>query len=284
MASSAGTRTSRFPNARHGLWRPARCSATTCSCSSGTHPPRAGLLHRHSPKSSPSCTNWPPKDSSRTRSTAGSSGRTTPCRLTAKGQEAALFIHERRRTQADGLSIDEWSPLYVPEQGTEDEFREYADQHVISPEGDCYDSTPHLMLRRRGSEPAEGQKKPRQTHLFFEEDIWTTRPAQPVGYFFFENLPAIAFDIDDVQMLAEHYEVIRAVAGPGVRWTVMDPAPANPVCLEGTGARTIRADGPATKAAAFFSIFRPPGERPGIRLLRKRTRQQDGANEDPRGR
>lgn len=201
-------------------------------------------------------------------------------RLTAKGQEAALFIHERRRAEAGGLPIDEWSPLYVPEQGTEDEFREYADRQVTSPEGDRYDAGAHLMLRRNDTGPADESGGAPQTHLFFDKEMWITRPAQPIGYFFFENIPAIAFDADDVQILAEYYELILTVAGLGVRWAVISPSPANPMYLEGTGHGAIRADGPGNTPIAFVSIFQPPRERPGIELLRKRARQQDGNNAD----
>lgn len=56
------------------------------------------------------------------------------CRLTARGEDAAAFIDERRRAETGGLPIGEWSPRYVPEQGTEDEFREYAGQQLFSPE------------------------------------------------------------------------------------------------------------------------------------------------------
>ena len=197
------------------------------------------------------------------------------CRLTARGEEAAAFIHERRRAEAGGLPIEEWNPRYVPEQGTEEEFREYAGQELVSPEGDRYDASQHLVLRRKNGRAAGENDNARKTHLFFDEEMWTTRPVQPVGYFVFENIPAIAFDADGVHVLAEYYELVLAVAGPSVRWTIMDSAPANPMYLEGAARRTLRADGPAARAAAFVSIFTPPGERPGIQQLRKHAHQQN---------
>lgn len=206
------------------------------------------------------------------------------CTLTTNGQKAATFIDERRHAEADGLPIGEWSPLYVPEQGTEDEFREYADQCMVSPAGDRYDSTMHLMLRRKDGAPAGRRERAPQTNLLFDEEMWTSRPTQPVGYFFFRNVPAIAFDIEDAQMLAEYYELIRTAAGPDIRWTVMDPTPMNPTHPEGTAGRTIRADGPVIKAAAFVSTFMPPGERPGIRTLRQHAQQQHRNGEAARRR
>lgn len=135
------------------------------------------------------------------------------------------------------------------------------------------------MLRRKDGGPAGEDGGARTTHLFFDEEMWTTRPVQPVGYFVFENTPAIAFDAGGVQMLAEYYELVLAVAGPGVRWTIMEPTPANPMYLEGVTRRTIRADSRTMRAAAFVSIFDPPGERPRIQALRERAPQQAG-NDD----
>ncbi|MYH27724.1 MAG: hypothetical protein F4137_02485 [Acidobacteria bacterium] len=196
-----------------------------------------------------------------------------PCRLTATGQQVAAFIRGHRRAEANGLSIKEWSPRYVPEQGTDEEFREYATRVVISPDGDRYDGSDHLMLRQDGDRAPSGNitSEP-QTHLLFQPDLWTTRRLQPIGYFFFDAIPVIAFDADDMQVLAEHYELARAVAGADVRWTLIEPTPANPMYPNGEAARMIRANGPGTTAAAFASIFQPPGERPGIRMLRKRAR------------
>ena len=202
------------------------------------------------------------------------------CRLTAAGNDAAAFIRERREAETDGLPIAGWNPRYVPEQGTEEEFREYAGQELISPDGARYDASEHVMLRRRDDAPADDGGGARKTHLFFDEDMWTTRQVRPVGYFVFENVPAIAFDAGGVQMLAEYYELVLAAAGPGVRWTIMEPAPGNPMYLETATRRTIRADSPAMKCAAFVSIFHPPGERPRIRELRERARQRDGGNDD----
>lgn len=203
-------------------------------------------------------------------STVDRSGEFWPegaCRLTAAGKEAADAAGERRRAEASGLPITEWSPRYVPEQGTEEEFREYAGQELFSPEGERYDASQHVMLRRGDGAPAGKDGGARKTHLFFDDEMWTTQPVRPVGYFVFRNVPAIAFDADGVQMLAEYYELVLAVAGPGVRWTIMEPTPANPMYLEGTAGRTIRADSPAMKNAAFVSVFQPPGERPGIRTF-----------------
>ena len=118
----------------------------------------------------------------------------------------------------------------MPEQGTEEEFREYADQLMISPHGDLYDASPYLMLRRSNGGSAGKERSTQKTHLVFDEGIWTTRPVRPIGYFSFKNIPAIAFDADNVQVLAEDYELIQAIAGPDVRWTVMEPTPVNPTC------------------------------------------------------
>ncbi len=200
-----------------------------------------------------------------------------PCRLTAGGQKAATLVRERRRAEADGLPIREWSPRYVPEQGTCEEFREYANRVVISPDGDRYDGSDHLMLRQDGGRaPSVDITSEPRTHLLFESDLWTSRPLRPVGYFFFDAIPVVAFDADGMQILAEYYELARAVAGADIRWAVIEPTPANPMYPNGEAARMIRADGPGTKAAAFTSIFRPPGERPGIETLRQRAQQQAG--------
>lgn len=195
-----------------------------------------------------------------------------PCRLTSEGEQAAAAIRARRKAEIDGRPFSEWSPAYVPEQLTEEEFREYADQHAISPDGEWYDANRHLILRRNGGGPPDRAHQAPDTHPLFDQDMWTTRTTRPVGYFFHENLAGIAFDIDNVQILAEYYELIRAGAGPDVRWAVMDPTPANPDYLNGTDARTIRADDPAGKAVAFAAIFRPPGNRPAIRALREHAR------------
>ena len=208
------------------------------------------------------------------------------CRLTANGHDTASFVHNQRFAEAGGLPMKEWSPLYVLEQGTVEEFREhadreYADHQMASPEGVLYDAGKHLMLRRDDPGPDGETGAARGTHLFFDEEVWAIQPIHPIGYFFFEEFPAIAFDADDVQILAEYYELIRAVAGPGVRWTLMSPTPANPLYPDGAEYRTVRASGSEAAPAAFVSIFRPPGERPEIELLRKRARQQDGAGEDP---
>ena len=72
------------------------------------------------------------------------------CMLTASGKDTAAFIRKRRRAEADGLPIEKWNPRYVPEQGNEEEFREYAGRHVISPEGTVYNASQHLMLRKNG--------------------------------------------------------------------------------------------------------------------------------------
>ena len=198
------------------------------------------------------------------------------CRLTFKGEDTAALIHERRRAETDGLPIGKWNPRYVPEQGTEEEFREYAVQELVSPQGERYDASQHVMLRCRDGRPArEDDDDAQHTHLFFDKRMWTTRPLQPVGYFVFKNTPAIAFDAGGVQMLAEYYELIRNVSGPDIKWSIMDPTPANPMHhVERPAGRTIRADGPEIKAAAFVSIFDPPGKRPGIQRLRERARQQ----------
>ena len=208
------------------------------------------------------------------------------CRLTANGQDIASLLHNQRFAEAGGLPMKEWSPLYVLEQGTVEEFREhadreYADHQMASPEGVLYDAGKHLMLRRDDPGPDGETGAARGTHLFFDEEVWTIQPIHPIGYFFFEEFPAIAFDADDVQILAEYYELIRAVAGPGVRWTLMSPTPANPLYPDGAEYRTVRASGSEAAPAAFVSIFRPPGERPEIELLRKRARQQDDAGEGP---
>ena len=195
------------------------------------------------------------------------------CRLTTRGEDTAALIRERRHTETDGLPIEKWNPRYVPEQGTEEEFREYADQHLVSPEGDWYDASRHVMLRRKDGGSVRERRSARTTHLFFDEEMWTTRQVRPVGYFVFENVPAIAFDADGVQMLAEYYELVLAVAGPGVRWTIMEPAPGNPMHLETATRRTVRAESPAMKNAAFVSIFHPPGERARILALQEHTRQ-----------
>ena len=194
------------------------------------------------------------------------------CRLTAAGQEAAALIRKRRQAESDGLPIEEWSPRYVPEQGTDEEFREYATRVVISPDGDRYDGSDHLMLRQDGDQAPSASEDEPQTHLLFQPDLWTTWRLQPIGYFFFDTIPVIAFDADNMQILAEHYELARAVAGADIRWTLIEPTPANPMHPNGEAARMIRADGPGTTAAAFASIFQPPGERPGIRMLRERAR------------
>lgn len=196
------------------------------------------------------------------------------CRLTVQGKDTAAVIRERRRAETDGLPIEQWNPRYVPEQGTEEEFREYAQSRLSSPDGNRYDADRHLMLRRKDDAPANEHNVPPNTNLFFDEKMWTTRPLQPVGYFVFRNTPAIAFDADGVQMLAEYYELIRTVAGTGVHWTIMDPTPGNPMHKVPPAGRTIRADGPRMKDAAFVSIFDPPGRRPGIRALRERARRQ----------
>ena len=131
------------------------------------------------------------------------------------------------------------------------------------------------MLRRKDDAPTEEDGSATNTYLFFDEKMWTTRPLHPVGYFVFRKTPAIAFDADGVQMLAEYYELIRTVAGTDVRWTIMNPTPGNPMHkVEPPAGRTIRADSPRMKDAAFVSIFDPPGERPGIQTLRQRARQQ----------
>ena len=75
-----------------------------------------------------------------------------------------------------------------------------------------------------------------------------------------------------VQVLAEYYELIQAIAGPDVQWTVMEPTPVNPTYTDGPAARTLRADSPTGRTAAFVSIFTPPGKRPNIQRLRKRAR------------
>ncbi|MCY4120240.1 MAG: hypothetical protein OXG72_04895 [Acidobacteria bacterium] len=192
------------------------------------------------------------------------------CRLTVKGQGEAAFIRNRRRAEANGLPIEEWKPGYVIEQVTEREFREYASHPLVSPDDKVYDADHHLMLRRKDEASADEEASPQKTHLFFDEELWTTQPLQPVGYFVLRNTPAIAFDADGVQMLAEYYELIRSVAGTDVRWTIMEPAPKNPMHkVEAPDSRTIRADGPGIEAAAFVSIFDPPGERPGIQALRE---------------
>lgn len=196
-----------------------------------------------------------------------------PCRLTASGQQLAAVIREHRRAEVDGLPIEQWSPRYVPEQGTDEEFREYATRVVISPDGDRYDGSDHLMLRQDGDRtPSVDITSEPRSHLLFESDLWTSRPIQPVGYFFFDAIPVIAFDAEDMQILAEHYELARGVAGADVHWTLIEPTPANPMYPNGEAARMIRADGPRATAAAFASIFQPPGKRPGIRMLRKRPR------------
>lgn len=82
-----------------------------------------------------------------------------------------------------------------------------------------------------------------------------------------------------VQVLAKYYELIQAIAGPDVQWTVMEPTPMNPTYTDGPAARTLRADSPAGGTAAFVSIFTPPEKRPKIQRLRKRARQQDSADE-----
>ena len=202
------------------------------------------------------------------------------CRLTTRGEDTAAFIRDRRRTEADGLPIEKWNPRYVPEQGTEEEFREYAEGRLISPDGNRYDADRHLMLRRKDDAPADEEGNATNTYLFLDKKMWTTRPLQPVGYFVFRKTPAIAFDADEVQMLAEYYELIRTVAGTDVRWTIMDPTPGNPMHkVEPPASRTIRADSPQMKDAAFVSIFDPPGERPGIQALRERARQQAGGED-----
>ena len=202
------------------------------------------------------------------------------CRVTTRGEDTAAFIRERRRAETDGLPIEKWNPRYVPEQGTEEEFREYAEGRLISPDGNRYDADRHLMPRRKDDGPAEEDGNATNTYLFFDEKMWTTRPLQPVGYFVFTKTPAIAFDADGVQMLAEYYELIRTVAGTGVRWTIMNPTPGNPMHkVEPPAGRTIRADSPQMKDTAFVSIFDPPGERPGIRALRERARQQAGGED-----
>ena len=103
-----------------------------------------------------------------------------PCRLTASGKEAAALIRKRRRAEADGLPIKEWSPRYVPEQGTDEEFREYANRVVISPDGDRYDGSDHLMLRQDGDRaPSVDITSEPQAHLLFQPELWTSRPIRP---------------------------------------------------------------------------------------------------------
>ena len=130
------------------------------------------------------------------------------------------------------------------------------------------------MLRRKDGAPAHRRERVPETHLLFDEKMWTSRPTRLVGYFVYRNIPAIAFDIDDALMLAEYYELIRTAAGTDIEWTVMDPTPVNPTHPEGAAARTIRADGPVMEAAAFVSNFLPPGEPPGIQTLREHAQQQ----------
>lgn len=148
------------------------------------------------------------------------------CRLTRKGNEAAACIRKRRTAETGGLPIDEWSPLYVPEQGTEEEFREYADQPMISPHGDLYDASPYLMLRHSDGGSAGKERSTQKTYLVFDEGIWTTRPVRPIGYFSFKNISAIAFDADNVQ-----------VARRGLRTHPGDCRTRRPVDGHGTDAR-----------------------------------------------
>ena len=197
------------------------------------------------------------------------------CRLTVKGESEAAFIRNRRQAEADGVPIQDWKPGYVTEQVTEREFREYASHPLVSPDDKLYDADRHLMLRRKDDAGAEEDGSPQRTHLFFDEELWTTRPLQPVGYFVFRNTAAIAFDAEGVQMLAEYYELIRTVTGTDVRWTIMEPTPQNPMYeVEAAAGRTIRADGPDSEPAAFISIFDPPGDRPGIQALQKLAHQR----------
>jgi hypothetical protein len=196
-----------------------------------------------------------------------------PCRLTGEGEQAASAIRDRRLIETDGRPISEWSPLYTPEGLTREEYQEQAEQHAISPEGDWYDATTYMMLRRDDGEPPGMRDMQHEPHVLFDPQMWTTRRVKPVGYYFHEKLPAIAFDADGVQVFAEYYELIRTVGGPGVRWTVMEPTPANPEHANGRSARTVRADDGAGKAVGFAAIFEPPGRRPVIETLREHARR-----------
>ena len=179
-------------------------------------------------------------------------------------------VSRARQNEADGVSIDQWSARYIPEQASCQEFREYASRVIFSPDGVRYDGTDHLMLRATAEDGAEDiiTNEP-QAKLLFDPDLWTSQPIRPVGYFFFDGIPVIAFEKHGIQVLAEHYELARAVGGPGTEWALIDPTPPNPMYPNGEAARMVRANGPGTAAAAFLSIFQPPGERSGIRKLQE---------------
>ena len=201
-----------------------------------------------------------------------------PCILTARGEETASRIRERRRAEADGLAIEEWSAEFVPEQGTEEEFRNYADRVLVSPDGDRYDASDHVVLRRNEEQATAKDEKAATAQLFFEKDAWTTQPVRPVGYFFFENIPAIAFDADGVQILAEYYQLVHAVDGMDIQWAIFQPTPMNPMWKGEASRNMLRADSPDGKAVAFVSVFDPPGERSGIQALRQVAQRQNSNN------